>query len=525
MCLKELRDEFLYDCECRHLAKGSLRNYRASTRFLLEFLERKQITELEDVRPRHLRDLMKEKQDAGNTPRYINDLLKVWRTWFNYLVEEGYMEERDNPAKKVKPLRQPRTIIDTFTAAEMKRMIQFYDGKDFLEVRNKTIIMLLFDTGMRCNEMILMEPEDIKPDYILVKHGKGGKERVVPKSPALSKQLIKYCALRDAMIAFYVSLGISTYLGSSEYKSYIVYFVQALTATLFVEVALKRKKIEAVVIIRNVLFFFLLINLITLILFSQGLGVYGYNKSSDNYYYFLGLRIAFTPFILTELLSSHIVDYLQGKKLSSFTRMSFAVGLLTLFIEKIATGLLAIAIIYTLMFLIRRKNIKLNMYAIYLIYAIGFILIVVYNIQYKLPFFSYLLEDVMHKDLSFDNRTTIWASTIAAFLKQPLFGYGVTGGGGVLVEFKYRVATLSAHNQILNTLYEGGIVSFIFFVIMFGVVAEKIKKCFSLKLNRLYSCFLIGYLMIMFTEVQTTKALLFITLSIIVDTDKLIEEN
>ena len=50
---------------------------------------------------------------------------------------------------------------------------------------------------MRCNEMILMEPEDIKPDYILVKHGKGSKERVVPKSPALSKQLMKYRTLRD----------------------------------------------------------------------------------------------------------------------------------------------------------------------------------------------------------------------------------------------------------------------------------------------------------------------------------------
>ena len=124
----------------------------------------------------------------------------MWRTWFNYLVNEGYLEERDNPAKKVKCLRQPRTIIDTFTVAEMKRMIQFYDGKDFLEVRNKTIIMLLFDTGMRCNEMILMEPEDIKQDYILVKHGKGGKERVVPKSPALSKQLVKYCTLRDGYL-------------------------------------------------------------------------------------------------------------------------------------------------------------------------------------------------------------------------------------------------------------------------------------------------------------------------------------
>ena len=200
MCLKDLRDEFIYDCECRHLAKGSVRNYKAATRFLLEYLELKQITELEDVRPRHIRDLMKEKQDAGSTSRYINDLLKVWRTWFNYLVNEGYLEERDNPAKKVKCLRQPRTIIDTFTVAEMKRMIQFYDGKDFLDVRNKTIIMLLFDTGMRCNEMILMEPEDIKQDYILVKHGKGSKERVVPKSPALSKQLVKYCTLRDGYL-------------------------------------------------------------------------------------------------------------------------------------------------------------------------------------------------------------------------------------------------------------------------------------------------------------------------------------
>ena len=200
MYLKDLRDEFIYDCECRHLAKGSLRNYKAATRFLLEYLELKQITELEDVRPRHIRDLMKEKQDAGSTSRYINDLLKVWRTWFNYLVNEGYLEERDNPAKKVKCLRQPRTIIDTFTVAEMKRMVQFYDGKDFLEVRNKTIIMLLFDTGMRYNEMILMEPEDIKQDYILVKHGKGSKERVVPKSPALSKQLVKYCTLRDGYL-------------------------------------------------------------------------------------------------------------------------------------------------------------------------------------------------------------------------------------------------------------------------------------------------------------------------------------
>ena len=39
--------------------------------------------------------------------------------------------------------------------------------------------------------------EDIKKDYIVVKHGKGNKERVVPKSPMLSKQLVRYFYVRE----------------------------------------------------------------------------------------------------------------------------------------------------------------------------------------------------------------------------------------------------------------------------------------------------------------------------------------
>ena len=83
MCLKDLHDEFIYDCKCRHLAKGSQRNYRAATRFLVDFLEWKQITELEEVKPHHIRDLMREKQDAGSTPRYILMCVPVFKLLVN----------------------------------------------------------------------------------------------------------------------------------------------------------------------------------------------------------------------------------------------------------------------------------------------------------------------------------------------------------------------------------------------------------------------------------------------------------
>lgn len=198
MLLKDARDEFLFDCECKHLAKGTIRNYKAETRFLVEFLELKQVTEVEEVKAHHIRDFMKQKQDAGSSACYVNDILKVCKTWFHYLVDEDYIEERRSPAAKVKNVRQPKTIIETFSVQEMKSLIHFYSGSDYLDVRNKTIITLLFDTGMRCNEMIQMVEEDIKRDYIVVKHGKGNKERVVPKSPTLSKQLLKYLYVRES---------------------------------------------------------------------------------------------------------------------------------------------------------------------------------------------------------------------------------------------------------------------------------------------------------------------------------------
>lgn len=167
MLLTDARDEFLFDCECKHLAKGTIRNYKAETRFLVEFLELKQVTEVEEVKAHHIRDFMKQKQDAGSSACYVNDILKVCKTWFHYLVDEDYIEERRNPAAKVKNVRQPKTIIETFSVQEMKSLIHFYSGSDYLDVRNKTIITLLFDTGMRCNEMIQMVEEDIKRDYIV----------------------------------------------------------------------------------------------------------------------------------------------------------------------------------------------------------------------------------------------------------------------------------------------------------------------------------------------------------------------
>ena len=81
-------------------------------------------------------DLMKEKQDAGNTPRYINDLLKVWRTWFNYLVEEGYLEERDTFAQM-----QLKNGLDLYSVSRLMGHVNIMITQRYLlGIKDKDIV-------------------------------------------------------------------------------------------------------------------------------------------------------------------------------------------------------------------------------------------------------------------------------------------------------------------------------------------------------------------------------------------------
>ena len=76
-------------------------------------------------------------------------------------------------------------------------MLHYYQGRNFLNIRNRTMIALFFDTGMRLTEVMTLRPEQIREDSIIV-HGKGNKERLVPVSAYLAKALMKYQMVREA---------------------------------------------------------------------------------------------------------------------------------------------------------------------------------------------------------------------------------------------------------------------------------------------------------------------------------------
>ncbi len=195
MSLYELIHEFLFDCKVRELSDQTIINYDRQLHKFRSFVkENFQVIQFEDLKPIHVKQYVSSLQDRGCKPAYTNDMLKAVKCLCSYAQREGYSE--DILTKKVKNVKEPKVLIHTFSSKEISLLIRYYNGNDYLSIRNRMILMIFFDTGIRVSELINMKLDQIQDTYFVI-YGKGRKERVVPKNPMVGKYLYKYLNARD----------------------------------------------------------------------------------------------------------------------------------------------------------------------------------------------------------------------------------------------------------------------------------------------------------------------------------------
>lgn len=93
-------------------------------------------------------------------------------------------------------------MINTFTDAEVKRMLEYYKLSS-IDARNKCIMAVLFDTGIRNFKLCSLNTLNIRETVIHIM-GKGRKERVLPILPYLKNTMIKYERIIDAYLSDYI---------------------------------------------------------------------------------------------------------------------------------------------------------------------------------------------------------------------------------------------------------------------------------------------------------------------------------
>lgn len=154
------------------------------------------VEEVEDIRAIHVKRYIQYRQQLGQEKAItINNNIATLRVFFNYLVEEEFIEDLANPMRRIKSLKEEKRVIITFNDDEVKRIITDVEEETYSNVRDKLILIMLFDTGVRVSELIGIKNKDVSSKAILI-HGKGSQQRLVYISKTMRKYMRRYEVLK-----------------------------------------------------------------------------------------------------------------------------------------------------------------------------------------------------------------------------------------------------------------------------------------------------------------------------------------
>lgn len=218
-------DDFMDYCTAKNLAEKTINSYEQTLRLLSRYLiEIQNVKSAEDTKELHIREYIKYLQDRGkytvtsneetkninfpeNREDYgkkieittINNYIRNIKVFYNYLYKNRYITS--NPVTRIKEIKCSRKVVGFIKNDEFNRLLRIFDLSKFHEYRDYIITQLIFDTGMRLGETLLIQEKDI--DYINrtillpSENTKGKKDRYVFFSEEMLKQLRRWLKYKD----------------------------------------------------------------------------------------------------------------------------------------------------------------------------------------------------------------------------------------------------------------------------------------------------------------------------------------
>ena len=162
----------------RGLSKNTLAAYRADLMALARWLSRQDVS-LVDATRSHLLDFIAWRVESGARPRSTARQLSSFRRFFRYLVREG--KRGDDPTAKIQMPKIGRTLPKSLSEEEVEALLKAPATEDPLGFRDRTMLEVLYATGLRVTELINLRYSQVSLNQGVVRiKGKGNRERLIP---------------------------------------------------------------------------------------------------------------------------------------------------------------------------------------------------------------------------------------------------------------------------------------------------------------------------------------------------------
>jgi len=174
----------------RGLAENTLSAYRADLLGLGRWLEDRGL-ELREAKRDHLLEFLAWRVQHGTRPRSTARQLSSVRRFFRFMLREGAIDE--DPSTRIDMPKLGRPLPKSLPETDVIALLKAPDVCEPLGIRDRTMLELLYATGLRVSELVTLRVSQVNLRQGVVRVvGKGNRERLVPMGEEAQKWLEKY---------------------------------------------------------------------------------------------------------------------------------------------------------------------------------------------------------------------------------------------------------------------------------------------------------------------------------------------
>ena len=172
----------------------TLKAYERDLNDFLIYSDIKKLNEFSDLSASYIRSWIVHLIENGLKNRSVNRKLASLRSFYKWLVKEQHIES--SPMGKVSGPKSEKHLPQFVKESELKlEKLQGLFEDNFEGKRDGLMFELFYQTGIRLSELIGLKLDDVHQGQIKVL-GKRNKERIIPISKSLQKQIEEYLELR-----------------------------------------------------------------------------------------------------------------------------------------------------------------------------------------------------------------------------------------------------------------------------------------------------------------------------------------
>jgi integrase/recombinase XerD len=191
-------DAFLKERLAQNLTKGTVKYYKENLLPFAKYLETQEIKYISQITANNIRDFLLLLEEKGHNSGGVHGYFRAIKAFLRWYENEVEPEGWKNPIHKIKAPKNPVEPIEGISREDFDSLLEACPRDKFFGERDRTILLLLMDTGVRASELCQINLDDINfPDSsILIRQGKERKPRFVFYGKKTRRQLRKWLTLR-----------------------------------------------------------------------------------------------------------------------------------------------------------------------------------------------------------------------------------------------------------------------------------------------------------------------------------------